>query len=182
LEAGFGNYGEFLDSLRMEAEIRPFSPVYLDRITQLTNKTNQFNCTTRRYTRAEIDQIAESPRYIHLYGRLRDRFGDNGLISVLLGEVEGESLRILLWLMSGRVLKRGMEEAMMDVLERHCRERRIKRIIGIYLPTPKNAMVAELYRQLGFERVNQDGADGTTWHFDVPAQPLLRNRSIKVDE
>lgn len=182
LKSEFRDYAEFLDSLRMEAEIKPFSAVYLDRITQLTNKTNQFNCTTRRYTRAEIDQIAGDPRYIHLFGRLRDKFGDNGLISVVVGEIEAESLHVLLWLMSCRVLKRGMEEAMMDVLERHCRERGIKRIKGVYLPTPKNAMVAELYGQLGFVRVGEDGAGSTTWHFDIPDQPLLRNRSIKVDD
>jgi FkbH-like protein len=182
LQAGFENYGEFLDSLQMEAEIKPFSPVYLDRITQLTNKTNQFNCTTRRFTRAEIDRIAEDPRHIHLYGRLTDKFGDNGLISVVMGEIEGVSLHVLLWLMSCRVLKRGMEEAMMDILERHCRDRGIKRIVGVYLPSPKNAMVAELYDQLGFEKVNEDGAGGTTWHFHVPAEPFLRNRSIKVND
>ena len=182
LHTGFQEYGEFLDSLQMEGEIKPFSAVYLDRITQLTNKTNQFNCTTRRYTRAEIDQIVDNPRYIHLYGRLKDKFGDNGLISVVLGEVEGESLNILLWLMSCRVLKRGMEEAMMDVLERHCRDRRVKKIVGLYLPTPKNSMVAGLYGQLGFQKVGEDSSGATTWNFDVTAERPLRNRSIKVEE
>jgi FkbH-like protein len=156
--------------------------MYLDRITQLTNKTNQFNCTAQRYTRAEIDQIVANPRYIHLYGRLKDRFGDNGLISVVLGETEGDSLRLLLWLMSCRVLKRGMENAMMDVLERHCRRRSIKRIIGVYRPTPKNRMVAELYGQLGFEKIGEDHSGTTSWHFNILRENSLRNRSIKVDE
>jgi FkbH-like protein len=181
LQTSFQDYGAFLDSLQMEAEIRPFSPVYLDRITQLTNKTNQFNCTTRRYTRAEIDQIAEDPRYIHLYGRLKDKFGDNGLISVVMGEIQGESLHILLWLMSCRVLKRGMEEAMMHQLEHHCRNRGIKTIVGFYLPTPKNAMVAELYGQLGFEKVSEDGGGATTWLFHLSETLSLHNLSIKVN-
>ena len=117
-----------------------------------------------------------------MYGRLKDKFGDNGLISVVVGEIQGDALHILLWLMSCRVLKRGMEEAMMDVLERHCRERRIRRIVGVYLPTPKNAMVAELYGQLGFEKTGEDDSGATTWHFNVLRRSPLRNRSIKVDE
>ena len=71
----------------MSAEIGPFSPVYLERITQLINKTNQFNLTTRRYTSAEVETISRDPSYITLYGRLADRFGDNGLVSVLIGRV-----------------------------------------------------------------------------------------------
>jgi FkbH-like protein len=86
--SAFGDYGEFLESLQMTGEIKPFSTVYLDRITQLTNKTNQFNVTTQRYTRAEIEEIAREDRYIHLYGRLIDKFGDNGLISVIVGEIQ----------------------------------------------------------------------------------------------
>ncbi|HYA18251.1 MAG TPA: HAD-IIIC family phosphatase [Bryobacteraceae bacterium] len=182
LEAAFGSYDEFLDSLQMEAEIRPFSPVYLDRITQLTNKTNQFNCTTRRYTQAEIEQIAIEPRYIHLYGRLKDRFGDNGLISVVVGEIEGDTLRILLWLMSCRVLKRGMEEAMMDTLERQARNRGVRLVIGEYFPTAKNAMVAQLYGQLGFGKVSEDSAGNTVWQYRIPAEPTPRNRAIRISE
>jgi FkbH-like protein len=182
LTAGFKDYDEFLNSLDMEAEVKPFAPIYLDRITQLTNKTNQFNCTTRRYTRAEIEQIAVDPSYIHLYGRLKDKFGDNGLISVVLGQIEGDSLHILLWLMSCRVLKRGMEETMMDMLEQHCRVRGVRRIVGLYLPTAKNAMVAGLYGQLGFEEIDEVPSGATTWHFQVPAEPALRNRSIKVNK
>ncbi|MEP6716834.1 MAG: HAD-IIIC family phosphatase [Terriglobia bacterium] len=180
VKAGFRDYGEFLASLRMEGEIRPFSPVYLDRITQLTNKTNQFNCTSRRFTMAEIEAIALNPEYLHLYGRLKDKFGDNGLISIVIGKTEGSDLHVVLWLMSCRVLKRGMEDAMMDALESHCRDREVKKIVGVYLPTAKNSMVAELYGQLGFERVADDGAGGATWHFEVPAEPRVRNRFIEV--
>jgi FkbH-like protein len=182
LRSDFKDYGQFLDSLQMEAEIKPFTAVYLDRIAQLTNKTNQFNCTTRRYTRTEIDQIAENPKYIHLYGRLKDKFGDNGLISVVVGQVDGPALNLVLWLMSCRVLKRGMEEAMMDALERHCRARHIKTIIGHYLPTAKNAMVAGLYGQLGFQKIGENADGETTWQFQVPAGDTQRNRAIKVDE
>uniref|UniRef100_Q01TP0 FkbH like protein n=1 Tax=Solibacter usitatus (strain Ellin6076) TaxID=234267 RepID=Q01TP0_SOLUE len=181
LQAGFKDYGEFLASLQMEGEVKPFCPVYLDRITQLTNKTNQFNCTTRRYTRAEIDQIAEDPRYIHLYGRLKDRFGDHGLISVVVGEIEGDALHIVLWLMSCRVLKRGMEDAMMNVLERHCQARGLRKVVGVYAPTPKNTMVAGLYGQLGFKKISEEPSGATTWHYHLPAECSLRNHSIEVE-
>ena len=86
-QAAFSNYGEFLASLEMVAEIGPFAPVYLERVTQLINKTNQFNLTTRRYTGAEVEAIARDSAFITLYGRLADKFGDNGLVSVLAGKI-----------------------------------------------------------------------------------------------
>jgi len=182
LESNFSDYGDFLNSLEMEAEIRPFNPVYLDRITQLTNKSNQFNTTTRRYTRAEIERIADDTEYIHLYGRLRDKFGDNGLVSVVIGEIQDRTLSILLWLMSCRVLKRGMEDAMMDTLVRHCRDRGIQQVAGYYIPTAKNGMVSGLYGELGFEKVSDDGLGSTVWQFNVPSGYSSRNRFIKVCE
>jgi len=177
--SAFGDYGEFLESLEMRGEIQPFSPVYLDRITQLTNKTNQFNVTTRRYTRAEIEEIAREDRYIHLYGRLIDKFGDNGLISVIVGEIQEGTLSIVLWLMSCRVLKRGMEDAMMDALVDRCRERGIRKIFGVYLPTAKNAMVSGLYEALGFTKTGEDEFGQTTWMFDLPPDYVPRNRHIR---
>ena len=92
-QTGFRDYGEFLASLEMTAEIGPFCPVYLERITQLINKTNQFNLTTRRYTSAEVEAITQDPTFITLYGRLADRFGDNGLVSVLIGRVSDKTRR-----------------------------------------------------------------------------------------
>ena len=88
----FANYGEYLDSLDMSAEIERFKPLYLERIAQLTNKSNQFNLTTRRYTLAEMEAISRDERYIGIYGKLSDRFGDNGLISIVLGRREHDVL------------------------------------------------------------------------------------------
>ncbi len=116
IKAKFADYGEYLDSLRMSAEIAPFLPVYLDRITQLINKSNQFNLTTRRYTHAQIEEIASDPNYMTCYARLSDIFGDNGLISVVIGRRDGADLHMDLWLMSCRVLKREVELAMLDCL------------------------------------------------------------------
>ncbi|TDM09563.1 MAG: hypothetical protein C4K60_10010 [Ideonella sp. MAG2] len=116
MQSQFVDYGKYLDSLDMSAEIVPFKRKNLDRITQLTNKTNQFNLTTRRYTNAEIEAIAQNPDMIGLSGQLKDKFGDNGLISVVIGARHGQRVEIDLWLMSCRVLKRDMELAMFDEL------------------------------------------------------------------
>ena len=121
----FATYGEYLDSLEMRARIAEFSPLYLERITQLTNKTNQFNLTTRRYTLAEIEVAMHDPKVIGLSGQLLDRFGDNGVVSVVLGRQETDDLVMELWLMSCRVLKRDMELAMLDALVERARDRGI---------------------------------------------------------
>src|SRR5581483_11472282 len=114
--AKFGTYDEYLQSLQMIAEIDGFRGVYHDRITQLINKTNQFNLTTRRYTPTEVIRAAEDSGHVTLYGRLTDTFGDNGLVSVVIGRMQDRDLHVDLWLMSCRVLKRDMEVAMLDAL------------------------------------------------------------------
>lgn len=156
------NYDDFLKSLHMKAEISTFKPIYFDRIAQLTGKTNQFNLTTRRYNRAEIENITNDPRYITLYGRLTDKFGDNGLITAIIAEKRKKELHILLWLMSCRVLKRGMEENMLDMLAAKGHEYGCQKIIGYYYPTNKNKMVAELYKSFGFKLINKHD-NGTIW-------------------
>jgi FkbH-like protein len=184
LETKFANYGEYLDSLDMVAEIGAFKPVYLDRIAQLTNKTNQFNLTTRRYTLAEIEAVAHDPNCIALYGRLTDRFGDNGLISVVLGSRKAETLHLDLWLMSCRVLKRDMEHAMLDAVVERAKEMGITQIRGYYLPTQKNIIVASFYADLGFsaEPAELGLSDGVTeWCLDV-ADYIKRGKHIKVME
>lgn len=160
------NYDDFLISLEMVAEIDEFQPVYFDRIAQLTGKTNQFNLTTIRYTRTEIESMAKNPHYITLYGRLADKFGDNGLISVIIGEQIEDEVHIRLWLMSCRVLKRGMEDVMMDVLAEKSRNAGCKKIVGYYYPTNKNKMVAGMYEQFGFNQSGTDG-NGTVWELSV---------------
>jgi FkbH-like protein len=181
-EAQFANYGEYLDSLEMQAEIAEFRPVYLERITQLTNKTNQFNLTTRRYTQPEIESIAADPNYIGIYGRLLDRFGDNGLVSIVLGRREGDELELDLWLMSCRVLKRDMEQAMLDVLVERARAANIRTLKGFYLPTKKNGMVANHYEKLGFAPVSLDSeTNASAWSLDVPSYDS-RNRHIRILE
>jgi len=178
-QARFSNYGEFLASLEMTAEIGPFLPVYVERITQLINKTNQFNLTTRRYTSAEVGVIAQDPGFITLYGRLADKFGDNGLVSVLVGQVLDETVQLDLWLMSCRVLKREIEFAMFDALIEQCQARGIRKIVGIYIPSKKNGMVAGHYAGLGFHSMGATSEGRESWGYDVPATYSPRTRYIR---
>ncbi len=182
LKAAFADYGEYLHSLEMNAVIRTFEPVHMARIAQLTNKSNQFNLTTRRYTQSEIEEIAANPEYIPLAGRLSDRFGDNGVVSVVIGHVVGEECLIDLWIMSCRVLKRDMEFAMMDTLEHRCREKGVKRIRGFYYPTAKNNMVREFYALQGFTKVSEDEKGNTEWVLTEENFKDKRNRYINVTE
>lgn len=165
--AGFSDYGEYLDSLQMKALICRFEPMYVQRIAQLTNKSNQFNLTTLRCTEDDIRAMSENTHFICLYGKLRDKFADNGLVTVIAGEQIEKCLHMRLWLMSCRVLKRGLEDAMMNTLVEEAKGRGIEKIAGYYYPTAKNSMVKDFYHLMGFEK-KSIGTDGNiTWELDV---------------
>jgi FkbH-like protein len=180
VEGAFTNYEEFLASLQMRAEIRSFAPIYHDRITQLINKSNQFNVTTRRYTEAEVSSLAADPSVITLYGRLVDKFGDNGLVSIMIAKVQDGDLHLDLWLMSCRVLKRGMELAMFDALVGEASKRGIHTIVGYYYPTAKNAMVKGLFARVGFEKTSEDDKGNTTWRYCLSDSYTAQNLHIEV--
>ncbi len=166
-QATFTDYAEYLRSLDMEATIDDFLPIYIARITQLANKSNQFNVTTRRYTPAEMDQVFASDSHIRLYGKLVDKFGDNGVVSVVIGNKHENVLDIELWIMSCRVLKRDMELAMLDTLVEKCQSAGIDTIRGYYSPTPKNKMVKDLFASFGFEKIQEDDAGNTVWQLQI---------------
>ena len=170
LRESFSEYNEYLKSLEMKAEIDSFISAYISRIAQLTNKSNQFNLTTKRYSQKDIEAIAVSSDYISLYGKLSDKFGDNGVVSVVIGKIDEKQkteLHIELWLMSCRVLKRNMEYAMMDRLVEEARKVGIKKIIGYYYPTAKNGMVKSFYEQQGFIKIREDIDGNTLWEFTI---------------
>lgn len=180
-QATFADYKEYLLSLEMTAVIDDFIPVYLQRITQLTNKSNQFNVTTKRYTPTEMEEVFNSNEYIRLYGKLVDKFGDNGVVSVVIGKKDGDVLNMELWIMSCRVLKRDMELAMLDRLIENCRAQGIKTVKGYYYPTAKNNMVRELYGFFGFEKLSEDENGNSVWKLDVDSYEN-RNHVIKVED
>lgn len=178
--SAFENYQDFLSSLVMRADIKPFTDVYIERITQLINKTNQFNLTTKRYTVTEVEAISASENFISLYGRLVDKFGDNGLIAIAIGEITGDKCIIDTWLMSCRVLKRDMEFAMLDILVEECKKRKVSEIVGTYIRTPKNNMVANLYDEFGF--VSLDGGTDNTTNWRLALKDYnKKNITIKIN-
>ncbi len=181
-EASFSNYKDYLLSLNMKGIIRSFEPMYIERISQLSNKSNQFNLTTHRYTVSDIEAIANDESYIALYGKLVDRFGDNGLVSVVIGHIIENICDIELWIMSCRVLKRDLEYAMMDELVRRCRERGIRKIVGHYYPTAKNNMVRDFYSLQGFDKICEDDKGNTEWSFEIKDDYQLKNEVIEVED
>ena len=177
-EESFGNYSDFLKSLEMEAVIRGFEPVYYSGIAQLTNKSNQFNLTTKRMTQAEVEQMAQDPGYITLYGKLKDKFGDNGVVSLVIGKKNGDTLELILWLMSCRVLKRDMEQAMLDTLVWQSRESGIRKLHGYYYKTAKNAMVKDFYGAMGFQKLSEKDGD-SEWEYVIPEK--YENKNLVID-
>lgn len=177
----FSDYGEYLRDLEMKGTIRTFETMYFSRIAQLTNKSNQFNLTTKRYSRSEIEEVSKNENYITLYGKLEDKFGDNGVVSAVIGKIKGIELHIVLWIMSCRVLKRDMEYAMMDELVKKCEEKGLNRIFGYYYPTAKNSIVRGFYEMQGFVKVKEKQTGATVWVYDLADKYRNKNSVIKLN-
>jgi FkbH-like protein len=158
---------EFLRSLDMKAWIGPIGDMEMERSVQLIGKSNQFNLTTRRYSAADIQRMLDSADWDTRVVKLGDKFGDNGLISVVLTQAQGDSLVVDTWLMSCRVLKRGVERLLLNELVTIARTRGLRRIIGHYLPTPKNDLVKDHYRSLGFTLLTEDADGRTSWEHRI---------------
>ena len=157
-------------SLDMTIHFAPFDAIGRSRIAQLINKSNQFNLTTRRYTEADVAGMQGERGLFTLQVRLTDRFGDNGMISVIVCRpADDEAWVVDTWLMSCRVLKRGVEAAVLNEVMAAAQAHGIRRLRGLYLPTAKNELVREHYRDLGFALVRTRDDGGTEWSLDVDA-------------
>lgn len=174
----------YLQSLDMVCTIRPFDSIGRARVAQLINKSNQFNLTTRRYTEAEVAGMEGSNEKFTMQVRLADKFGDNGMISVVSFDKSASQWSNDLWLMSCRVLGRRVEEAVLAHVAAAARAEGVPRLIGTYLPTAKNQMVARLYERLGFTLVESRPDGATVWElpldtYAVPKLPMTidANRS-----
>jgi FkbH-like protein len=177
---GFSDYPAYLRSLEMEARIGAFTEERLDRLTQLVNKTNQFNLTTQRYSLSAMRAFMTSESHITLFGQLRDKFGDNGVVTEIIAEKGGDRLTILLWVMSCRVFKRGLEGAMFDALVYAAKNSGIKTIIGKYIATEKNRIVADYYETLGF-RYGCGDENASEWIYEIPVGYEKMNEMIAVE-
>lgn len=151
----FTNEDDFLKSLDMISVVASFTKFNIPRVAQLSQRSNQFNLRTVRYTESDIENLAKSNEYATFAFTLEDKFGDNGLIAVVVLKKNSETdLFIESWFMSCRVLKRGMENFMLNTLVTYAKTNGFERIIGEYIPTPKNEIVKDHYQNLGFEQEN----------------------------
>jgi len=176
---------DFLQGLQMTAEYGQARPVDLPRITQLLNKTNQFNTTTRRYTPEEVLQLAMSADACVLQFRLRDRFGDNGLVSVMIlrpAPDDAAALEIDNWVMSCRVFGRQLEEEAMNIAVETARARGARVLRARYVPTDRNGVIAGLFESLGFTREHQEAGGGGRWSLAladyVPRSTFIARKEV----
>jgi len=188
LRAGLTSVEDFLQSLDMSAEHGPFSEATMERVEQLLARTNQWNLTTRRHGRAELANLAARPGSLTQWFRLKDRFGDNGLVGLWVavprtqpGETSAEEWEIDSWVMSCRVIGRGLEDLMFNTLVDAARNAGARRLHGVYRPTAKNALVAGLLPKLGFKP--EEGVPGPageqTFVLDL-AESISRPHAIRV--
>ena len=161
VQAEFSNEDDFLKSLEMTSTVKPFDTFVIPRVAQLTQRSNQFNLRTIRYTEEDIKKISDNKEYLTLSFTLEDRFGDYGLISVLILKKDNQSLFIDTWIMSCRVLKRTMECFILNNIVEMAKKNSYNYIVGEYLPTKKNDLVKNLYKDLGF--TEKDGK----WILDI---------------
>ncbi len=153
----FADINDYLVSLKMTGAFERFDDDHLPRISQLVERTNQFNLTTIRHSAAELKAFADNLDYLPFYVTLEDRFGDNGLISVVIGKRVGQKLEIVTWLMSCRVISRRLEEFVLVRLVEVAQNADLHALVGKYQPTPKNEIVADHYERLGFKPTGTPG-------------------------
>ncbi|MDO9182080.1 MAG: HAD-IIIC family phosphatase [Bacteriovorax sp.] len=175
LAASILDYNEYLLSLKMIAEFSRFRSNNVDRIVQLINKTNQFNLTNLKIDVNKVTASMNNPNYFTLQARLLDIFGDNGIVSLFIGNIIDDTLSIDLWVMSCRVFKRNLEHAIMDEVIHYCKKQNIKTIVGRYNESGKNKIVAKLYLDFGFKE-----QDSNTFIFDLRFSNIKFNQVIEI--
>jgi FkbH-like protein len=158
----------------MRASFRPFDSDHFPRILQLINKTNQFNLATKRYSESQVQELMRDPDVTTGFVTLADRFGNLGIVSAFIGEIRksenDKRLIIDTWLMSCRVLQRGVEIFVWTKILNRARELGVKKIVGVYVSTSRNEMVADFYGKLGFVRDPQG-----QWIYDMDEKTVERN-------
>ena len=165
----------------MQAVLAPFDELHLPRIAQLLGKTNQFNLTTRRHGIAQLRAFINDPDCAHFFLRLRDRFSDHGLVSLMITLRQGDVLEIDSWLMSCRVIGRTVEATMLASACDSAVKLGCGAIRGTYIPTAQNELVKGIYGRYSFDLTGVD--DGVeTWVYDLKNKGPLTNEFIQVVE
>jgi FkbH-like protein len=165
-EHSFQSKEDFFRYLEQEAEVTPVSPATLARVAQLTQKTNQFNLTTHRYSDQQVADMAARPGWRVLSIKVRDRFGDHGLVGVAITRDEGEACEIDTFLMSCRVIGRTVETALLSHLVQDAVARGLQRLAGRFVPSKKNAPARDFYARHGFQLLNEN-RDASLWSLDL---------------
>lgn len=175
VRAQIGDYDAYLASLDMRMTISPFDDVGRARIAQLIAKSNQFNLTTRRYNEEDVRRMQDDPDLLCWQVRLDDAFAAQGMICVVIVRKGPIEWAIDSWLQSCRILERGVEETVMNHLVAAARAAGAQRITGEYLPTPRNALVADFYDRMGFAPVGEATAERRAYVCDVATDPVRKS-------
>jgi FkbH-like protein len=172
----FHSIEEYLESLETKVLVTPFTQNNLPRIAQLIQRSNQFNLTTKRYSEVECANIMKESKFETFTITVNDKYGDFGLICIVVLEFKESILEIDTFLMSCRVLQRGIEQFAMNKIFEIAKEKKLNHVIGRYIPTKKNQMVKDFYKDFGFEKINEDQInEETLWKLD-----LINFNPIKV--
>jgi FkbH-like protein len=170
---------DFYRSLDQEISIASVTRETLTRVAQLTQKTNQFNVTTRRYTEQQIETLASQPGWNVYSVRVKDRYGDNGIVGVFITRTEGDICEIDTFLLSCRVIGRTIETAMLGHLAETSRAEGVRFLQGWFVPTAKNAPVRELYSSHRFELIaTRDGA--SRWGLNLEEAEIIQPEWIRL--
>ena len=183
LQKSVGSFGDYLKQLAIVMEKVDVS-ANVERLTQLVNKTNQFNLTTKRYSQTEMQQVlADTGKKVYLY-RVEDRFGDNGIVAAVIVDCKGEVPVIEEFVMSCRIMGKNIEYAIVQDVEQDLRALGYGRLWGVYLPTPKNKPVAELYDRLGYGKIEfvseADETDGVWYEIALDREHCREHYVTKI--
>ena len=164
----------------MRANLKKFDKKNIDRIEQLIQRSNQFNFTTKRYQKKEILKfITASKRYYTLQSNLEDKFGDNGIVSLVIGKKERSSMNIDTWVMSCRVFSRTLENTILNKIIYDMKKLKISHLVGEYIKTQKNKIVENLYKEMGFTCLIKN-KNYSKWSLDIRKYKIKKNKNIKI--
>ena len=176
-----GHYDDYLKSLQMRMTVSRFDEIGRARIVQLINKSNQFNLTTRRYNEEDVRALESDPHALCWQIRLDDAFAAHGMVGVVILRLAPAAWTIDTWLQSCRVLERGVEETVMNLVMQRARAAGVQKVQGAYLPTARNGLVADFYERLGFARQPDEPSGGARAYWVAPEDFKLLKSFIELD-
>ena len=175
----FKDYNQYLLSLKSKSNLQRFKKNNIERIYQLINKTNQFNLTTKRMSFNEVKNISNNNKFLTISADLTDKFGENGVVSVLIAEIKKKEIDIIQWLMSCRVFNRNLEFAIFDYLIFQCKKIGVNKVKGYYIKTKKNHIVENFYKDLQFKKKIKNNKKAC-WVYNINKNYKKINKTIKI--